>query len=284
MPRFIIFFLIQPLLAYYQYTEYREACTDSDCARFCTGWDLVGTSEYCEEACVKHPIWSVYINTGCEEIAYSTACCYSNFTMWNDKHFSLQGECDIVLYSNPNFASGAGLVIQIRTEIKKYYTFIRNLAIKFGDQYFEVEKRKGPGVNFYYNGRYWKQPPRNFGGYLVRKVENATWCENQCSGAQILNFEFEELGSVEVGNWAGFLHATISLRPPSYDGSVGLLGKPGEIGFYARNGSILQNADQYGKEWQVLDTEPILFHKSRSPRYPEQCIMSKSTPSQIKQP
>jgi len=168
------------------------------------------------------------------------------------------------------------MIIQIRTKIRRYYSYIKNLVIKVGEEHFEIEERKGSGVNFYYNGNSYDQPLTTFAGYRVRKVENATWCKDKCSETEILNFDFEEFGSVEVGNWAGFLHMKMNVQPPAYHDSVGLLGKYGETGFVARNGTILQSANLYGKDWQVLDTEPMLFHDSRQPQHPEQCIMPKA--------
>jgi len=56
--------------------------------------------------------------------------------------------------------------------------------------------------------------------------------------------------------------------------SQGLMGQF-ETGIWqARNGThIIQEANQFGLEWQVRDTEPQLFESNRAPQYPAQCIL-----------
>jgi len=218
----------------------------------------------------------------CDDTAEDQSCGGDpHFKMWGDQHFSFHGQCDLLVFSNPNFAFGAGLIIQIRTQIKKYYSFINNIALEVRNQSFEIEGNRGQGVNFYLNGKSYAQPITKFAGYHVRKVEDATWCKEKCSEAEIYNFDFETLGTVEVGNWGSFLHLRLSLEPSSYNASVGLLGTYGEVGFFARDGTILHSANLYGHEWQVLDTEPMLFHETKYPQYPEQCIMPKLTARRI---
>lgn len=271
------FLIIQLLLAADQYQQYLHVCTDEDCNSCLPKTKQGSVSSKCEPiSCGRPPFSSVWNKYTCEKVT-AKACCDPHFKMWDYKHFSFHGECDLVIFSNPTFASGAGIVIQIRTEIKTHYSFIKNLAIKVGDQYFEIEERSGPGVNYYYNGYHYEQPLNNFAGYHVRKVENATWCKGKCSQTEILNFDFQELGSVELGDRVGKLYVTLSIKSSWYNNSIGLFGKWGEHGFVARNGTILQNADLHGKEWQVLDTEPMLFHEMRYPQYPEKCIMPNPT-------
>ena len=56
--------------------------------------------------------------------------------------------------------------------------------------------------------------------------------------------------------------------------SVGLMGNFVTGERLARDGvTVLQDANQFGQEWQVLDTEPVLFQSSRAPQYPQKCTM-----------
>jgi len=272
--KFIVFLLAGLLLADHKYKETYWVCTGM-CLN-CIEATISTTSDCKEKPCIPNPYISGNTKVTCDLIPGNhSACCDPHFTMWDDQKFSFHGECDLVLYSNPNFASGTDLVIHIRTQIQKYYSFIKNIAIKVGNHYFEVEERIGKGVNYYNNGKLVERP-NTFAGYHVREVENATWCKEKCSETEILSIDFEEWGSLEVGNWAGFLHIQLSLQPANYD-SVGLLGKYGEIGYFARNGTVLRSPNSYGQEWQVLDSEPMLFHEPRYPQYPEQCVMPKPT-------
>ena len=57
-------------------------------------------------------------------------------------------------------------------------------------------------------------------------------------------------------------------------------GTPGLMGSYpsghklARDGvTLMDDSDIFGKEWQVLATEPILFHSLEGPQHPQECAM-----------
>ena len=63
-----------------------------------------------------------------------------------------------------------------------------------------------------------------------------------------------------------------------FDDSEGLLGAPpsSENGgkLLSRDGSFDMTGkwNSYGEEWQVRDTEPMLFQESREPQYPVGCV------------
>jgi len=195
-----------------------------------------------------------------------------HFTMWDNTHFSYHGQCDLVLFSNPKFAHGSDMTIQLRTEIREYYSFIRSIAIRIGDENFEIEGNGG-GMNFYYNGEAIGEPVTTLAGYEVRKVVDPAWCKEKCSEGEIYSVDIKDRGSVELGSWGSFLHIKMALQQAFYNGSVGLTGNYETHGFISRIGDVLQSADLFGQNWQVLDTEPMLFHKKRYPQYPERCIM-----------
>ena len=59
-----------------------------------------------------------------------------------------------------------------------------------------------------------------------------------------------------------------------FAGSVGLLGRYPDGTMISRDGQEMSNFEQYGFEWQVAPTDPMLFVKNRSPQLPfEQCRM-----------
>jgi hypothetical protein len=223
-----------------------------------------------------------------------------HFVMWNQKHFSFHGQCDLVFYSNSKFASGAGMIIQLRTEIRDHWSFIRSMAIRVGDQTFEIEKKDGPGMNFYYNGKAVGQPISTLAGYQVLKAEvvDKEWCGKRCSMFEVYRIDFKGHGHLEFHGWTNpILHMDLSSETlctsgpcnisalgngfPFYHGSVGLVGNYQVSGFVARNGTLLESANVFGQNWQVLDTEPMLFHKERHPQYPEPCIMPKRSARRI---
>ena len=72
-----------------------------------------------------------------------------------------------------------------------------------------------------------------------------------------------------------FLAVSVTAATRKHFGdSVGLFGSFGDGGMRARDGeTILENATDYGEEWQVRpDHDPLLFETARAPQYPkEQC-------------
>jgi hypothetical protein len=56
--------------------------------------------------------------------------------------------------------------------------------------------------------------------------------------------------------------------------SVGLMGDFGMGHMIARDGkTVVDDANAFGQEWQVLDTEPTLFQTVRFPQHPQKCTM-----------
>jgi hypothetical protein len=66
-----------------------------------------------------------------------------------------------------------------------------------------------------------------------------------------------------------------------FEGSEGLLGAPmgeDDTGLLSRDGSfdMTGNWNTFGEEWQVLDTEPMLFQERRAPQHPAGCVYESS--------
>merc|ERR1712176_873265 len=62
-------------------------------------------------------------------------------------------------------------------------------------------------------------------------------------------------------------------QPEVFRGSFGLLGDWATGKKMARDGKMEhEDATAFALEWQVRDTEPMLFNEARFPQYPKQCI------------
>ena len=72
--------------------------------------------------------------------------------------------------------------------------------------------------------------------------------------------------------WVG-VNMKIS-QPEIFEGTLGMMGAfPGGEKF-ARDGiTIMTDTDSFGNEWQVLDSEPMLFHKVAGVQHPTKCEM-----------
>jgi hypothetical protein len=63
-------------------------------------------------------------------------------------------------------------------------------------------------------------------------------------------------------------------KSKNFGDSVGLMGDYGEGRMLARDGeTILDDANAFGQEWQVLDSEPTLFQRLRFPQHPMECTL-----------
>jgi len=101
------------------------------------------------------------VEVGCKDIGAGSTYtrCYAiphthgnggldpHFRKLNGKLFSYHGECDLVFVSSSSFASGAGLDIHIRTEIRKTYSFIAAVAMRVGNETFEMEGKHSFRIN-----------------------------------------------------------------------------------------------------------------------------------------
>jgi len=201
-----------------------------------------------------------------------------HFRKFNGEHFSYHGECDLVLVSSNGFASGAGLDIHIRTRIKKFYSYIRVVSMRIGNATLEMEFKDSFHIN-----RVFMDHPSEFAGYPISKVGNATWCGQKCSDARIYRISFhsdkhvEEF--VELAYLAGFLHVQVNGR--NFEDSTGLLGNRRDLGKVGRNGTLIEDPNEYGQDWQVLGSDPELFRKSRYPQHPHKCILPKVSSRRI---
>jgi len=190
-----------------------------------------------------------------------------HFHLFNKKLISYHGECDLVLLSCPDLASEVSMDIQIRTRIKNNWSFIQGVAMKFGDDNFEWA---GKG-EYYVNNKIYREPPAEFAGYYVQKLEHAPWCRDKCSNAVLFKFHFGIYGSVELSYWNNFLHVEVS--GPGFDNCTGFLGQSSKRGMVARNGTVMEDINQYGQEWQVSDKEINLFRHKWHPQHPNPCIL-----------
>ena len=84
-------------------------------------------------------------------------------------------------------------------------------------------------------------------------------------GKKVVVQSFKDLVSVK----------TVSASYEEYAGSHGILGDYETGKLLSCNGTVMQDANAFGNEWQVLDTEPKLFQTTLFPQFPRKCTMPK---------
>lgn len=247
--------------------EYGEAaaCDDNN--------DANNFPELCETTfCCENPDCTVCSSTGqtaerCE-IVGGYVCASGggggdpHINTWNHKWFDFHGVCDLVLVDAPKFEN-LGLKVVVRTSARYEYSFISQAVLKIGTDALEVT---------------------SYGDYSVNGVTSAAM-PNMLSGYPITHTKINKkkhVFHVDIGPGEGVTITTFkdlvsvsfdSASSADFHGSVGLMGEFGTGKKLARDGiTIIEDPIEFGKEWQVRDTEENLFESARAPQYPEQCI------------
>ncbi|CAB9519251.1 expressed unknown protein [Seminavis robusta] len=185
-----------------------------------------------------------------------------HFKTWANKWYDFHGVCDLVFLSNPKFAQGTGLEIHIRTKARYQYSYIESAAIQLGEDILEVGAYGGYMLNGISNADLDKLDKYTITHQMVSSKQSVFIVELG-EGKQIVIQSFKDLVSVK----------TVGASFEEYGGSMGLLGEFGTGQWLSRNGTVMSDADAFGNEWQVLETEPKLFQMERFPQHPVQCTM-----------
>lgn len=199
-----------------------------------------------------------------------------HFKTWTGDKYDYHGECDLVLVDNPSFSNGLGLRLHIRTTSVKHFSFIEKVALQIGDDVLEFDNDV---ENFLINGAKVEKDRKHhktmLGDYVVRRDPKAISVRladgtgpHQHTGAGKIDFHMRKNGFPAIIVDAG--HSDI------FKGSLGLLGEWGTGRKVARDGKTVielehGDATAFALEWQVRDTEPMLFKDSRFPQYPTVC-------------
>jgi hypothetical protein len=187
-----------------------------------------------------------------------------HFKTWRGHHFDFHGECDLVLLQSKEFESGLGLDVHIRTHMRRDMSYISSAALRMGKHLLEVQSR---GV-YYLNGVAGADLPSEFGGFEflhTRPTDKQHVFEVHLGGRQRIKVKtYKDFVSVSFEQGQGKHFAK----------SVGLMGDFGTGRMLSRDGkSVIDDANAFGQEWQVLDSEPKLFRTVRFPQHPQVCTM-----------
>jgi hypothetical protein len=208
-----------------------------------------------------------------------------HFKTWHGEHFSYHGECDLVLMKADEFSNGLGLRIHIRTKIEQSWSYVKFAAIKIGNDVLEVQGQgevwdKSAAAVHYVNGELNAELPFKLSGkYPVIRVQEKQCSvdKSKCVEAIIYKVDLFEAGSIQVTQKWGVLRVGVTVGGSNdFEGSVGLMGHLSEPGFWARDGITKfkdVNINQFGQEWQVQESEPMIFNERRAPQHPEQCLL-----------
>lgn len=186
---------------------------------------------------------------------------------WTGEQYDFHGACDLVLLLNPGFKNGLGMDIHMRTKFTRQWSYIDTAVIRIGDETLEV----GGGGD---KNRYWINKVAN--GDLSKGISGFPISFEQVNSKQR---EFTvDLGggeAISFKTWKDFVRVdTHNASPTNFGSSLGLMGTYSKGQKLARdNSTIIEDANEFGQEWQVLITELRLFHNLEGAQPPQKCAM-----------
>jgi hypothetical protein len=191
---------------------------------------------------------------------------------WVGEKYDFHGVCDLVMLSNPGFDNGHGMDIHIRNKRTRVWSYISTAAVRIGEDILQI--MGGTDSNKYFlNGDARDAESKNsdgvlddFGGYKLKYQRISD-----------VSVEYEVVlkngDSIALKTWNAMV--SVKLNKPlkeDFGGSLGLLGSYPTGAKVARdNKTIISDSNEFGQEWQVIDTEPKLFIESEGPQFPAKC-------------
>jgi len=196
-----------------------------------------------------------------------------HFKTWSGEHFEYHGQCDMVFVKDPEFANDKGIEIQIRTKLVRYWSYIQSVAIRIGSEVLEVEGSDDPSKEFryWYNFQY-QDSIETLGGFPVTFLDRSKFSHYKAGLDIDLSSVFPG-EKISIATWKEFVRIDVkNASEASFGKSVGMLGEFSTGKTLARDGSEMNDFWQFGQDWQVLPSEPMLFHKTAVPQFPKKCI------------
>lgn len=196
-----------------------------------------------------------------------------HFRTYDGTSYSYHGQCDLVMTRSKAFASGKGLDLHIRTEIKDGWSLISNAVLRIGHDVFEVSN----SGSYFLNGiRNVNLPVFLDGSYNVTKDVRSHERKEKNENEEVIDQTFFKI-ALDDHEFIGIniFKNIISVRVNAflYD-AEGMLGNHVTSGMVGRDSSVaLSNPNEVGSQWQINGAEPKLFQVERSPQYPENCIL-----------
>lgn len=159
------------------------------------------------------------------------------------------------------------------TLIVRYWSYIKSTAIRIGNEILEIEgttDTSDEGSEHYWINHEYDGELDTLGGFPFSMTRYASY-----KRTFVIDLDKVFLGQkIVIATFKEFIRVDFQNKSvEAYGNTRGLLGdfKTGET--LARDGSsVLNEFAEYGSEWQVLPSEPRLFHIVEQPQFPVKCI------------
>lgn len=164
---------------------------------------------------------------------------------WSGRRFSFHGACDLVLWQTSD------VLVQIRTQHRRNYSFIQSVAVQLGSDVLEVTG--DAHKHFYVNGEVKPDMPVKLNGYRVTR-------EQSNAKQQKFTIHLGKNERIVIRTWRDFCSVHVEHATAERFGDVvGLLGNWNGTAV-ARDGETVLNDNEMGQEWMVQPDEPQLFY------------------------
>jgi len=182
---------------------------------------------------------------------------------WTGLVYDFHGECDLVLVKSESFDNGQGLALHIRTTMRHDWSFISAAALCIGDGILEVCSKS----MYWLNGVASALLPANIAGFPIE-------LEHYGNLRHHFLINLGQMGKVVIKVFNEFLAVEVeNANEDGFGDSVGLMGTFDGGHLMSREGRKLSDYAEFGMDWQVRDTEPMLFQEAVGPQYPQPCRM-----------
>jgi len=191
-----------------------------------------------------------------------------HFIMWSSEKYDFHGVCDLVLLENPAFGLGKGMDIHVRTMKTRRWSYISSAVLRIGEDTFEV-RRDG----YWLNGKKDASLESGISGYSI-KFKQLT--EKAKHDQQQYIVTLNSMESISFKTFGDMIRVDVeSAKGESFKESHGLMGTYGTDSERVGRDhiTVIQDFDEFGKEWQVGADEVSLFHNVEGPQAPEECKM-----------
>jgi len=184
--------------------------------------------------------------------------------------YDFHGVCDLVLLQNPDFHDGLGMDIHVRTKPLKVFSYVSSAVLRIGDDTLEV-------MGDIHENLYWiNKEQGNMDSGIVGLINGYPISVHKENAKQ---YEFVvDLGdstSIILKTFKKFVRVSVNGATKEMFGtSLGLLGAYGSGDRIARDRkTLIKDTNAFGQEWQVLPSQPMLFHNVEGPQAPATCFI-----------
>jgi len=187
-----------------------------------------------------------------------------HITLWTGKQYDFHGACDLVLVKNPSFQNGLGLTIHLRTKFSKMWSFIESAVLRIGNDTLELKGSKDEAL-YWINGEFQGDISQGIAGHHVEFETLSTVSRqlvvNLNGKEKIILKMFRKLVRVDI----------VFPTKESFGSSEGLMGAYPTGEKLGRDKTVIEDINTFGKEWQVLADEDMLFRAGEGVQAPELC-------------